>query len=803
MQSEKAFVFGETKGFDNTSDQSDFKTFQDSRQQIPKTFKLSLFKNKRDTSPQIIEQSWLEICEKFQKPAVRSNKDGLLFSPATFEPAYRKKDNVRDVSMLVLDIDHDAELETLKTRLAALDSAFMIYSTHSHLRRTETNLNAEPRFRVCLPLASAIPAKYFPALWQYAKHKTGLPLDESAKDESRMFYTPAIAALDMPYVLEIKEGAFLDWQKLSLDLIPPGDNVKNAEKSGHKTDIVFEFHEDRHAELCRRIKAQAKNTGRGGFEMKCPAHNGKGDSSLFYDEAKKSIACLKKPTACDYFEILNAFNLPNGKLPSREYQDKQTGDFENGETKIKPFPVPNGKCFHGLAGEFIRLVEPHTEASIMALLSQFLVYFGNIIGRAAHFKIEGDKHYTNLFCVLIGNTASGRKGTSLGRVKQIFEGIDAYHEKECLVSGLASGEGLLYRVRDAQYTQKKNKDTKEIEDVLLDGGVSDKRLLTTEGEFAQVLRVQGREGNTLSSFIRNLWDHGTAQSMTKNSPLKTTDAHVSIVGHITKAELLTTLTDVESANGYANRFLFFAVERDKLLPFGSDFSNVEIGRLQDKLCAAIEFARQKGVMNFSIEASELWASVYERLETSRFGYLAKLTQRASPYVLRLSLIYALLDRSSLIEKPHLEAALAVWQYSEDSARYVFGEKLDNQTAERILTALKENSETGLTRTEIRNLFDRHISNEKLNSALSHLYESKLAEPRKEETKGKPKEIWFVCVKSVESVFSQEVKSNEKTFDANNAFNATDSQKKKCPDCNKELDTTSSGQAFCPICLNTY
>ncbi len=66
----------------------------------------------------------------------------------------------------------------------------------------------------------------------------------------------------------------------------------------------------------------------------------------------------------------------------------------------------------------------------------------------------------------------------------------------------------------------------------------------------------------------------------------------------------------------------------------------------------------------------------------------------------------------------------------------------DQTAEKILTALKDNQETGLTRTEIRDLFDRHISNEKLNAALSLLLENGLAEPRKEETKGRPREIFI-------------------------------------------------------------
>ena len=742
---------------------------------MTKNFLLSLFKNKRDTLPQVVERSWQQLCSNFQKPQIRIEKDGLLFSPAKFEPAYRKKENVIEVSILVLDIDHNAELEMLKTQISVLDSAFAVYSTHSHLRLTTTNPNAEPRFRVCLPLACPIPAKDFPALWQYAKQKTGLPMDESAKDASRMFYTPAIAEKDAPYIFHIKDGVFLDWRKLPLDSVSSSGNqtrpkaVNNQTNgNGHKPQdaLSFEFHEDRHAELCRRVETQAKDTGRGTFEMKCPAHNGNGNSSLFYAPDTKSLKCLK---GCDYFEILSAFGLSKERLPSREHTEKLNKDFEETEIKFKPFPVPNEKCFYGLAGDFVRLVEPHTEASRMALLAQFLVYFGNIAGRFAFFKVEGDKQFTNCFCVLVGKTATGRKGTSFGRVKEVFRGLDEYHEKESLVSGLASGEGLLYHIRDAVIKDGKDGET------VVDTGVSDKRLLVVEAEFANVLRVQGREGNTLSAFIRNLWDSGTARSLTKNSPLRTTNAHVSIIGHITKDELLVTLSEVEAANGYANRFMFFAVERDKFLPFGSDIDEIETGKLRSRIKKAIAFAKNIEKMDFTSEASKLWASSYERLETSRFGYLAKVTQRASPYVLRLSCIFALLDQSDKIKRIHLETALSVWQYSEDSARFVFGERLDNLTAERILTALKENQENGLTRTEIRDLFDRHISNEKLNAALAFLLENGLAEPQKEETKGRAKEIWLPCVISVKSVLRSETDSDEQPFNAYNAKNANEAK----------------------------
>ncbi len=302
---------------------------------MTQTFSLSIFKNKRDNQPQLVTRIWQQLCERFSKPQIRTDKDGALFSPATFEPALRRKENVREISLLVLDIDHNAELEMLKTRLAAFDAAYAIYSTHSHLRRTDNNPNAEPRFRVVLPLASAIPTTQFAALWQYAKHTTGLPLDENAKDASRMFYTPAIAAKDAPYHCSITGGAFLDWRRLPLASFSADGNENGNGHIKTQENVVFEFHEDRHAELCRRIETQAKATGRGALEMKCPAHNGKGNSSLFYDPKTMVVACLKEPNKCTYFEILAANGLPDGHLPSREAKKKAETEFTG-----EPTPLP-------------------------------------------------------------------------------------------------------------------------------------------------------------------------------------------------------------------------------------------------------------------------------------------------------------------------------------------------------------------------------------------------------------------------------------------------------------------------------
>jgi hypothetical protein len=243
----------------------------------------------------------------------------LLFSGATFEPSLRRKENVRELSLLVFDVDHNADFDGVKARFDLLKCAYAIHSTHSHLRQTKENPNAEPRFRVVVPLLKPIRAKDFPNLWQRVKSTTALPFDESAKDASRIFYAPAKADENAPFDCHVQSGAFLDWQTITLDAFG-SNNETNAptgsEASADNPTNSFSSHDERHAELCRLIEAQAKNTRRGGFEMKCPAHGGSGNTSLFYAPDTKSVKCLK---GCGYFEILSAFGLSAERLPSREY----------------------------------------------------------------------------------------------------------------------------------------------------------------------------------------------------------------------------------------------------------------------------------------------------------------------------------------------------------------------------------------------------------------------------------------------------------------------------------------------------
>src|SRR5580704_11177527 len=78
-------------------------------------------------------------------------------------------------------------------------------------------------------------------------------------------------------------------------------------------------------------------------------------------------------------------------------------------------------AYHGLVGEIVRTLEPHTEADPAALIIQLLAATGNAVGRRPYFMPESDRHGLNLFAVLCGPTSMGGKGTSWGRIKHLFE----------------------------------------------------------------------------------------------------------------------------------------------------------------------------------------------------------------------------------------------------------------------------------------------------------------------------------------------------------------------------------------------
>jgi hypothetical protein len=409
----------------------------------------------------------------------------------------------------------------------------------------------------------------------------------------------------------------------------------------------------------------------------------------------------------------------------------------NGHDQDAAWPVMAPAAYHGLAGEVVTRILPDTESDPAALLLQFLVSFGNAVGRGPYYQIEHDRHFTNLFTVLVGQTSKSRKGTSAGRIRALFNIADAEWARERILGGMSSGEGVISAVRDPVYAMRKG-----VEE-MVDAGVSDKRLLLDEREFFQALTVLKREGNILSRVIRDAWDCcEKLQTITKHSPTRATRPFISIVGHIPADELRQALDHTSMANGYANRFLFSCVKRSKLLPHGGARAEEISGKLGARTLEALTATRGVEQLTMTDAANRHWRDTYPTLSEGLPGLLGAITDRAEAQTVRLALVYALLDQAQQIDVVHIDAALALWRYCVASVRYIFGDLIGNPIADTILRALRGAGTAGLSRTDLINLFGRNLSASQIDAALVVLLCAGKARRRNIKTAGRPREMWF-------------------------------------------------------------
>jgi Protein of unknown function (DUF3987) len=406
-----------------------------------------------------------------------------------------------------------------------------------------------------------------------------------------------------------------------------------------------------------------------------------------------------------------------------------------------PWPQPGEAAFQGLAGQIVRTIEPHTESDPMALLVQLLAMMGNAIGRAPYFAVEADKHHLNVFACLVGATSKGRKGTSAGYPKRLLTVIDPAWGTR-VMAGLSSGEGVIWNVRDPAYGHDKKG-----EDVCLDEGIEDKRLCILETEFARALAKTGQEGNVLSAVLRQAWDHGDLRTLVsgrQKAPVAATNAHVSVIAHITVDEVRRLLTETEAANGFGNRFLWVCVRRSQLLPRGGMYPEQALKPLAETLTTTLFHARTVAQMRRTLAAEARWEDIYTELAEGQPGLLGAITARAEAQVLRLSCLYALLDKTETVDVPHLAAAYALWRYCEASARYIFGDVLGDPLADDLRRMLRQAGTTGMTRTDLYNAFGRHQKSAAIGQALVRLQRDGMVQCAQESTGGRPVERWYAC-----------------------------------------------------------
>lgn len=376
-----------------------------------------------------------------------------------------------------------------------------------------------------------------------------------------------------------------------------------------------------------------------------------------------------------------------------------------GTSVIKIIPVAPPElgeaAYLGVVGDFLRAVAPYTEATDAGVLAHLLPAVGTLIGSGLHI-FSGGKQPARLNAAVVGPTNSGRKGTSAVPVDLLMNLVDRGFWSRQRVSGMSSGEGLIAYVADVE---KKDDDGNPVTVAV------EKRLFVLEEELSRVLAQIRREGNILSQIVRSAYDSGNLSTLTVN-PRHASGAHISIVGHITPEELAERLDHVEMANGFGNRFLWFLVKSDKIMPRTEPIPHAIFLPFAARLgmLHALGAEGKDCPVQLDAAASELWESLYPVLREDRPGLAGAMVARGPVMVLRIALIYAALGAKFVrgempdlsIGVEHLEAARAIWDYCQDSAEILFHSETGDKFCDKLLQLLANGP---MTKDE----FNRHLS----------------------------------------------------------------------------------------------
>lgn len=413
------------------------------------------------------------------------------------------------------------------------------------------------------------------------------------------------------------------------------------------------------------------------------------------------------------------------------------------QISVVSFPVLHPAALQGLPGKIVEAVAPHTEAHPAAVLVQYLARFGVTIGAGPHVFVDNRPHPARLWPLIVGKTSDGAKGTSYGVVDALFAAaekaaVDTRSEPLRRVSGLSSGEGLIELVRDGNGDNPNAKN--------FDEGITDKRLLVVEQEFTSALAVMERQGSTLPRVVREAWDGDVLRTLTR-SALTATGAHISVIGHVTPGELRLRLKEAQVLGGTMNRTLPAASRRTKLLPDGGNIPPEVLDEYAAQIAESLTEAARCGRVERTTAAMNLWRERYPWLRRARpDGAVASILARAAPQVIRCALAYALADRSDVIDEPHLSAALAIWQYVEDTAEWMFGVHVDGAAVDKLVAYIADAGTRGRTRTQI---YAEHYSKHKAAAEIAAVLGELMKDGRVREEidrtgAGRPVARYFPC-----------------------------------------------------------
>lgn len=438
------------------------------------------------------------------------------------------------------------------------------------------------------------------------------------------------------------------------------------------------------------------------------------------------------------------------------------------DTVIAP-PKPTDAMFYGFVGELARIAATGTGLNRVAVATAFLSFLGANVGRDTFLMVGDTIHHPRLFTLHIGRSGQGGKGDSQQLTHRIRKRIELTHSGllgQTHSGGLSSREGLAGLIHDGHGENR---------------AIDDKRLWVIESEFANVLHQSRRDGNTLSTALRDAWDGSDIKPATKSRSVASSAPHIGIHANITPSELKELSRSRDINNGFFNRFLMVFSENVDHVAFPNPTPETVIDNLAGQAADIIRYAKggypasvNSLQMHLSEAARDYYKTIYPGLRKPLDSdIISALLERRAPYVLRLAMLFALTNKTLVIESKHLQAALAWMNYAIATIKYVFADQAvspqirENRShADKILAFLRRHPE-GAGLWELNNhCFKKHLASEKIQKALGHLLSENPPPIEQIDTekgaKGRPKKTYRIknVAEKAEKVQSHAVRGLE-------------------------------------------
>ncbi|MDD5272599.1 MAG: DUF3987 domain-containing protein [Methylovulum sp.] len=392
------------------------------------------------------------------------------------------------------------------------------------------------------------------------------------------------------------------------------------------------------------------------------------------------------------------------------------------DTVIAP-PQPTEAMFYGFVGELARIGVQGKGLNRVAVSAAFLSFLGANIGRDTFLMVGDTVHHPRLFTLHIGRSGQGGKGDSQQLTHRIRKRIELTHSGllgQSHSGGLSSREGLAGLIHDGHGENK---------------AIDDKRLWVIESEFANVLHQGRRDGNTLSTALRDAWDGSDIKPATKKFTAVSSAPHIGIHANITPSELKGLSSSRDIHNGFFNRFLMVFSENVAHVAFPSPTPESAVDDLAAQAADIIRYAKggypasSNGLqMHMSEAVMKYYDAIFPSLKKPfDSDIISTLLERRAPYVLRLAMLFALTNKTHVIEPKHLQAGLAWVNYAINTVRYVFADQAvspqarENRAhADKILAFLGKHPEGAGLRELINDCFKKNLSTERIQKALGCL-----------------------------------------------------------------------------------